>query len=360
MPIVVVLASAAGLVAGGIIAWLFLTARANRPQEDDALEGAGRTAVESAPVILYLADYGLEGRWRYVSPQVESLLGFSPAQWLRDPGLWARRMHPADKEAVEREEEVTWSAGSDRPTAIQYRLKTARGRYLWIEDEAGIVRDEGSKALYWSGTLRDITHRKALNEQLVNQALEDPLTGLANAALFADRARHALARTLRSGGAGLIVVDLDGFKGINERWGRPAGDELLAATARRLVNSVRPGDTVGRTGADEFGVIVEDVVTADAAALVAARIQEALDAPFAVGGTEIGVNASLGGALGSAAHHDVRELMRNARVGVRIAKQRSGGGYELFTSGPDDAGEPEVQPPEPPGKPATQRATHRP
>ncbi|HEY0969748.1 MAG TPA: EAL domain-containing protein [Gemmatimonadales bacterium] len=167
-------------------------------------------------------------------------------------------------------------------------------------------------------------------ERLAHQAFHDPLTELANRALFLDRVRHALARRRRrDAGVAVLFVDLDDFKKVNDSLGHSAGDRLLVAAAERLCACVRSADTVARLGGDEFAVLVEDAGGPTDAAFVAERLVDALRAPFAVGGTELFVSASVGVAI-AAPGEGADELLRNADVAMYYAKARRKDGHAVF------------------------------
>jgi diguanylate cyclase (GGDEF)-like protein len=161
----------------------------------------------------------------------------------------------------------------------------------------------------------------------IHQALHDPLTELPNRALLLDRLAHALARAARTGSSVVVLfLDLDTFKTINDSLGHAAGDELLAAVARRLIGCVRPGDTAARFGGDEFVVLLEDVETEDVAA-AAQRILDALREPFELEQREVFASASIGIAIGRS---EADDLIRNADLALYRAKTRGKGGYEVF------------------------------
>jgi diguanylate cyclase (GGDEF)-like protein len=179
---------------------------------------------------------------------------------------------------------------------------------------------------------RDISDRKALEEELAHQAFHDSLTGLTNRAVFRDRVDHALARGSRQGQRlAVLLLDLDGFKMINDSLGHDAGDELLVAVGRRLQACGRSSDTVARLGGDEFAILLEDEVDDARARTVATRLLQQLAAPFEVRGREVFVRASVGIALsaeGVAAQTD--ELIRNADTAMYAAKAGGRGRYEVF------------------------------
>ena len=174
----------------------------------------------------------------------------------------------------------------------------------------------------------------ALTEQLTEMAFRDSLTGLANRALIRDNIARALSRSHRTGRPlGLILLDLDGFKQINDSLGHEAGDDVLVALAARLRECLRLEESAGRLGGDEFAVVVEDLVDAGGAIAVAERVIDALRAPFTVSGHEMPVRASIGIALSNAEVNDPGDLLRNADVAMYRAKRRGTGSYELYELG---------------------------
>ena len=179
---------------------------------------------------------------------------------------------------------------------------------------------------------RDVSERKVFEDQLAHQAFHDPVTNLANRALFVERVRHAVPRARREGARlAVIFMDLDDFKTINDSLGHAAGDAVLLEIAKRLDASIRPSDTAARFGGDEFAVLLEDVNSAQAAADTAERILASLAAPLRLEGKELFVRCSLGISIveGDAAA-GADELIRNADAAMYIAKRDGKGGYRLF------------------------------
>ncbi|CAN5548680.1 hypothetical protein BH20ACT23_BH20ACT23_22560 [soil metagenome] len=286
--------------------------------------------VNHVPVVVYKAETGQLGRWWYVSPQIEQLLGYTPEEWLEDSALWWKRIHPDDRDEVLADEEAMVVGTASHSDAVQYRMVTKEGRIVWVNDDAAVIRDAEGAALYWSGVLSDITERKVLEDQLKHQAFHDPLTGLANRALFVDRVKHALERAAREDSrVAVLFFDLDDFKTVNDSLGHNCGDEVLVAVANRLSECLRPGDTFARFGGDEFAIFLEDTSLSSATS-VAYRLIEALGEPFTIGSRDVVVHASVGIEFGDATTTKADELLRNADVAMYVAKSKGKARYELF------------------------------
>jgi diguanylate cyclase (GGDEF)-like protein/PAS domain S-box-containing protein len=179
---------------------------------------------------------------------------------------------------------------------------------------------------------RDVSERKAFERQLAHQAFHDPVTGLPNRALFVERVRHAIARGRREGrGLGVLFIDLDDFKIINDSLGHAAGDEALKQVAQRLALSIRASDTAARFGGDEFAVLLEDIEGVQEAADAAERIIDAISAPLTASHKELVLRSSLGIAIATEeGAADADELIRDADAAMYIAKRDGKGGYRLF------------------------------
>jgi diguanylate cyclase (GGDEF)-like protein/PAS domain S-box-containing protein len=179
---------------------------------------------------------------------------------------------------------------------------------------------------------RDISERKAFEEQLAHQAFHDPVTNLPNRALFVERVRHAIGRARREERElGVIFLDIDDFKTINDSLGHGAGDAALIDVAKRLSASIRTSDTAARFGGDEFVVLLEDLDSTQTAVDVAERILEDLRRPLMVAGKELVVRGSIGiSILEGSSPAGADELIRDADAAMYIAKRDGKGGYRLF------------------------------
>ena len=168
-------------------------------------------------------------------------------------------------------------------------------------------------------------------DELSRQAFHDPLTDLPNRALFKDRLEHALARTRRGGqSVAVLLLDLDGFKQINDSFGHEAGDQVLIAVSQRLRACLRPADTVARLGGDEFTILLEDIAALDEATRVAERIADSLRTSFIVEGNETTVSTSIGIALNEPRDLDPSDILRNADRAMYEAKSRGNGRYAVY------------------------------
>ena len=263
----------------------------------------------------------------YVSPAADAVLGRPPAALLGTPAtallgldnaasLTAFLDHVAATPGTsqEFEAELTTPAGERRALLVlgSNQLATAT-----IE---GLVL-----------TVRDVTERRQLEQQLRSLAFFDPLTLLANRSLFADRVEHAVGRIRDGCRPAVLFIDLDNFKAINDGLGHEAGDQLLRTSAQRIVQGTRESDTVARLGGDEFAVLLDDVASSVGVQTVAHGILDRLAAPMQVEGRALSISASIGMCLagpGTSAEH----LLRHADAAMYRAKSLGKGQAVMFES----------------------------
>ncbi len=292
------------------------------PAHEEPTELEVRTLLDQMPAILYVAEVGVGGRWHYVSAGVEAILGFSPQEWIADTGLWARQMHPDDRDRVfAREESLVEPTVPD-----EYRIRHRDGRMVWVRDEAALATDAHGR-MRWHGVISDITDRKLAEAELErraevirHQAAHDPLTSLPNRALFQDRLVQALARP--GAQVAVMLLDIDNFKLVNDSLGHSAGDELLMEIAPRLQSALRPGDMIARLGGDEFVVLLEQIPDERSAARIAERLVAAFELPFELSTGEHFAKASLGIAIAGAQGSLPASLIRDADAAMYHAMAR--------------------------------------
>ncbi len=179
-------------------------------------------------------------------------------------------------------------------------------------------------------SVRDLRERRAMEERLTRETLYDRVTGLPNRRLLTDRLEGALDGDPADGSVGLILLDVDRFKMINETMGHSSGDALLESTGRRLLGAIRPGDTVARFGGDEFAILLGDVADVEAITRIAERIDESMRSPFTIGGREVFVSVSMGVVLGESGESEPEVLMRDAEVALHRAKTHEASRIAVF------------------------------
>jgi len=193
------------------------------------------------------------------------------------------------------------------------------------------LRDAGGAISGTIGVALDISDQRRAEERLLHVALHDPLTGLANRAVFLDRLQRRLSLLARGEGSlAVFLIDIDRFKAINVGLGHAAGDAVLCEIARRLGRRVAPADTIARFGEDGFAVLVNDVVDVDGATRLARRVQKDLTEPMTVGGHLVVATVSMGVALGTLAHARAEDLLRDADTALDRAKALGRARYEIF------------------------------
>jgi diguanylate cyclase (GGDEF)-like protein/PAS domain S-box-containing protein len=263
----------------------------------------------------------------YQSPSVERLLGYEVGEI--EGSRFGELLADSDRFRLDRILEI--GAGVDSHT-FECSLQHQDGRWLKFEvQHTHLLDDEHVQGIVLNS--RDISERKAFEEQLAHQAFHDPVTGLANRALFADRVGHALRSTVRTGSlVAVMFIDLDDFKTINDSLGHQAGDAVLREVAARLERASRPADTVARFGGDEFAILLDGVGGSDEAAIIADRLLSMLEAPLDVDGQQVYPRASMGICMSDEdlLEQDAEELLRNADVAMYMAKRDTKGRYRLF------------------------------
>ncbi len=259
---------------------------------------------------------GADGVLRFASPASERTLGLKPSEITGRslPDLWVGE--DAEKLRAFLAEVAATPSGTVGP--VELRVERGAKRYVVESVGSNLTQDPAVRGLALN--FRDISERKALEEQLRQLAFHDPLTLLANRNLFRDRVQHALMIAQRGHNClAVMFLDLDNFKNINDSLGHDAGDRLLQAVAHRILQTTRSSDTVARLGGDEFAVLMEGVERSSEVGRVADALVAALNMPFQLDGREVRVGASLGVAI-SASEAGAEALLSNADIAMYHAK----------------------------------------
>jgi diguanylate cyclase (GGDEF)-like protein/PAS domain S-box-containing protein len=268
-----------------------------------------------------------EARLRAIAAMSErALVGASLAELARDVVELIRSSVPIAGVEV-RLADGTVLASSGSITNVGVKLPLGAHDELLLEPERDITDDEISFVRTVANTLGMALARLREEERIRHDAVHDPLTGLANRILLRDRLEHAVALSERQGSAtGLLFIDLDNFKEVNDEYGHAAGDAVLVELGERMRMVVRPSDTMARLGGDEFVAVCENVNEESVLAL-GRRLQESIRLPMTISGVEHNLSACIGIALGQA---NPDELLGNADTAVYRAKASGPGRIELF------------------------------
>ena len=271
-------------------------------------------------------DFGFD----YLNPAVERVLGYPRDDFYADADLAIRLLHPDDRDDV-------WAFFADvvagqpvEDDAIVVRLVRRDGTVTWVQIRAAPI-SEGGEIIGLEGIARDVTDLKVREADLHFRAMHDALTGIPNRQSFLAALDSALDCTRASGGAlAVLYVDLDRFKTVNDGLGHATGDRVLTALASRLAEEVRPSDTVGRIGGDEFAAVLSGVRDIEEAELIAARLLDALGEPMALDEGELVTTASIGVAFTDDCLQTSTELLRRADVAMYEAKDHGRSRVERY------------------------------
>jgi diguanylate cyclase (GGDEF)-like protein/PAS domain S-box-containing protein len=287
-----------------------------------------RLAFDEAPIGMALVGlHGSQaGRFLRVNRAMCRITGYSATDLVGQTGeLVSHPQHQGESASAL----ARLAAGQLERWETEQRYRHASGHELWVQVSSSIAQNADGSPAYAVFQVEDITARRLAETQLTHQALHDPLTGLPNRILLKEHLATALQRAARARQhIGVLFLDLDDFKLVNDSLGHEAGDELLIEVARRLRKCLRGPDTVARLGGDEFVVVCEELQKPEEVEIAVRRIERALTAPLALRGRSLSVRASIGVAI-STSDCTPETLLRDADMVMYRAKGRGKGHYEI-------------------------------
>ncbi|NKC01603.1 MAG: EAL domain-containing protein [Pseudomonadales bacterium] len=286
-----------------------------------------RGIFENAPIGILLVD--MQGRIFQANHTAATLLAYDEQHMY---GIHVSRLVPHEDRQDLKKLLEQLSLRSSPQHKSERKLCCQNGIEMWANINILLQRDRDDMPSYFIVQLADISDIKRGQERMEQMAFYDTLTNLANRRLFHDRLTHAIETCARSNrSAALLYLDLDNFKRVNDTLGHEAGDFLLREVADRLRNCVRQEDTVGRTGGDEFTILLNDITTPSDAGLVAQKILNHLREPLDLDGHPLVVTTSIGVTILPSDGKDPNILMRNADLAMYKAKERGRNNYQFYS-----------------------------
>jgi len=267
----------------------------------------------------------------YFSSRWLSMLGVTGPARIGRPDEWLKRVHSDDIRGLREAIELCLSGASEQ-LSHEHRILHENGTYRRVLLRGVAVRGAGRRPVRMAGSLTDTTEQAIVRERLQTAGFLDPLTGLCNRAVFVEGLGRRLGEFKERPRTrfAVLYLDLDRFKIVNDSLGHLVGDELLTAVSRRLESCLREGDTLARLGGDEFVILLNELAEQQQANAIAFRIQDALSAPFSIGGREVFTSVSIGIAFGRAEYKDPDEIMRDADIAMYHAKSHGKARHEVF------------------------------
>jgi len=264
----------------------------------------------------------------YLNPAAERVYGRSANTFYEDPELFLNIVHPKDRQRVAELLPELIERGS---LTLQYRIVRPDGEIRWLEDRMAVARNSKGEPKRFDGVATDITERKEHETQLNYLANHDALTDLPNRNLLDDRIHQAIAQAQRGKHKfGLLLLDLDRFKNVNDGYGHAFGDELLLTVASHLHKSVRDSDTVARLGGDEFVILLSPLKTHEEIYPVVRRLLNIFTHPITIQGTDLYTSTSIGIAVFPDDGNDTEVLLKHADIAMYRAKEMGRNGFQFF------------------------------
>ena len=321
---------AAGLLlVGGAIVHVSLLARERRRAQESIRQGElrFRTMFEAAPMGIALID-SASGQFKDINPRFAEISARSAEELKR--GRCDDITHPDDV-AAEAARMAQLGAGAITGFKSARRLLRPDGTVVWVDMSVAAI-DAPDDAAHHLCMIEDVTEKKTSEALIWQQANFDPLTSLPNRRMFHDRLEHDILRCRREGTrVAILFIDLDQFKEVNDTLGHQQGDVLLVDAARRISACVRESDTVARLGGDEFTVILPQLAETGSVGVIAQKILDVLQAPFALGQEQAYISASVGITLYPDDARDIDDLLKHADQAMYAAKGAGRNRFSYFT-----------------------------
>jgi diguanylate cyclase (GGDEF)-like protein/PAS domain S-box-containing protein len=277
------------------------------------------TFIDNLPGIVYQCDTAAPWPFTVLSEGAEALTGYTASEFLKGKVSWGEIIHPDDLQIVD--DAVTGSILNKQIFDVVYRISTRSGETRWMVDRGQCIYGPSGEPLFLEGIISDVTVQKEAEEKILWAAHHDHLTRLPNRALFQIRLNKALEQSAsRNGKLGLIILDVDHLKEINDTLGHDAGDAVLQAVANRLNAAVRPIDTVARNGGDEFAIVLPEIENEQDIMALIAPIQEQLHKPLHYAGRTLDCRASFGASIWPDHANEGTDLMKQADIALYTAK----------------------------------------
>lgn len=286
-----------------------------------------RGTFENAPIGILLAD--IDGQIFEANLFASELLDYRQDKL---PGMRLAELVPGEDRVFLKETLERLIHGTETTSRSERRMIRQDGTEIWTNFHAVIQKAEDSDTAYIIVQIADITETKNSQKRMERLAFYDTLTGLANRTLFHERLLHAIEHARRrNASAALMYLDLDQFKRVNDTLGHEAGDQLLKEVSQRLQECVRKEDTVGRSGGDEFTILLYDIASPSDAGLVAEKVLQRLREPINLSAQPLVVTTSIGITIIPADGNAPNELMKNADLAMYRAKERGRNNYQFYS-----------------------------
>ncbi len=271
----------------------------------------------------------------YYSPRWAAIVGVEPGELSDKPDEWWARTHPRDIDLLKQEIQSHFD-GHTGHFECEFRMLHKDGTWRWVLSRGTALRDERGRPQRMAGSVEDVTARKRVEEQLIQGALYDGLTGFPNRALLLDRAKRALVRSRKSPGmnyVGVILLDIDRFKLVNDSLGHEAGDELVVAVGQAVEECLNARDTIARLGGDEFAILMEGYSDINVFTRMTESVMSRIAQPMKLRGQQLYVTVCAGVAISERVQDQAEDLLRDAEAAMYKAKARGKGHHMLYNPG---------------------------